>query len=809
MRIIKYCKADSNDINPSELAEVIDADIYIYGESGSGKTTLMESASGINRRKFILSSDYTKVNIKTANATVRFNFYINDLKEKKAGLAFYGEIRLVLLDMTKPNAFDEFRSWWEFASGYLYPNCSIIMLATKADLVDQHQVSMPQVIDYAITLDKTTRQFAGVVFVNAQDDSAVADLFQLLAQECLWHKKKVETAPEVQDDLPWLESSRAVVPKAKKRFSHVACFMSGLPSYNSKLKQTEERVLESLLQLMLTKPNNMIMPGNGLFVLNADKINQTVMIAKTIHEIYCHDEFEHYCSENSLDEIIETYMETLTEFVAPQLCVLIMETKNINSHVVPVFAYALFLRYGSVAMMDDNLNPIVIPIGPITENTTLAALTLDWLRALKVSSALFYFKEDLYLNRINHADITEALASLDKNQLILSPDNVMSEFKPRHLSHDESPFQQWLRYYLEAINNSSSKPSNINMLVNYMQFVERKYMILKALLRELSLSCFSVRQMESKTGRDLRQQLMNNIIAAVVSKKLNGLAAIHQFLKANITEEPLSLKIRHVALDIYFMMGVHNANTISELKIVYSQRAYIRLPQVIDRQVVAINTVQPGSMLFTFYYLNQHQFPQVNHVQLLNNIGDDIRVLHAYIGKNKRQVAVTPMAKQPAFYWIYAPNDISVLKRVQDLMHYCARLGWGFDFNSMRQTTIEESRRLYGPTVPPNSNHSQMLIANKKDQFNQSSLENCVRFLIQFLMPQLRPEKQLNYFCSSLVLLLYQSAYLLPKVKMFVDTELQESKGKVKVSSLVHSFFYSKSTSLKFLKGVIPVSLLE
>lgn len=790
MRIIQYYQDDelsvSQPIN-SAANKTVDSELFLYGGSGIGKGQLIRVAQGAAFEPYPspLKEERTDLSINFGNQTVKFSVYQSPEREKGAGLAFYGQIRLLVVDMTSRASLDECKKVWEsFATGYQFDKTSIFLVATKADLTSEYELGTDELVVYGESLAEKHRQFAGLVFVSAKNPESIHSLMRLIAQEALWHKGLAErpafkNSPAPSDIL--INQGNFSVPAIKRKYFIT---FSDIPFVNCITNElSAQKVLENILGGRETKGNTLLAKRMPSRMGYASGYGQHMPDHKyrAVRDLFRSDgNFDYFDSIKEIQEYCAPFFAQLKTF---SMCII---GEVVDEELVQVFAMNLISFKEKVD--DRQYYQSILPLGVINEQTTLGELTHNWRSAVTLAQALYHF----YLAPVKEPSRQMIADQKDDRVLPYVIDDGRYTFYNQDLTGSEDNFPEFntaLRNTLDKIKNAPVLYGEDHSTYNLIDFSRLKFALLTGMQQQIVARTADIDLINNPDLRSTLIQLLELIYhmtfkkggekELVISSEHDVYALINRAKSTLLTErmarpqaasesnmarllsnEGSLQALRSFAIDVLFLNRIKAARSVHELKELVYLKAYLSMPPAIRKNYLPIQDSHIGSMFFTFFYLNQFNVPQVNHVQLLAQ-QELPKVFHAYIGRNKSEVGITRMSSEAAFYQVISPHDTNILQRVVSYMPFTAKWGIQFDFPSMRKATSSESNEYYGPLVPQYQNNTEQLLFQQRLAFSKEDIIDALVFLLHY---RFVPDQPLNYeqgyFCSWIVLLLYQAAYL-------------------------------------------------
>jgi GTPase SAR1 family protein len=788
MRIIQFYQsnhqpASSQSDNPAN--KKVDSELFIYGGSGVGKGELIKVAQGAEFDPYPspLKEERTDLIVPYGNQEVRFSVFQSPEREKGAGLAFYGQIRLLIVDMTSRASLDECKKVWEsFATGYQFDKTSIFLVATKSDLTQEYELSNDELVAYGESLAEKHRQFAGLAFVSAANPESVHGLMQIIAQEALWHKGLAEQPVFKNSPDPFIalaNQSNSVEPSVKRKYFITFCDIPVVTCITNEL--SAQAVLNDVLSNRGKRNKKILikrMPARMGYANHLEETrNQGYRTVRTLFDSGA--DFNYFDSIKEIQGYCASFFAQLKTF---GLCII---GEVVDDNLVQVFALNLISFKEKVE--DHQYYQSILPLTAIDEQTTLGELTRTWREAVTLAQAVYHF------NLSPVKEPSRQMIAEQGDQLVLPYviDDGRRSIYSQHLtsSEDDLPeFNTMLAMTLDSIKNTPVLYGVDYTTYNLINFIRLKFTLMTGMQQQILARTADIElinnadlrstliqlleliyHMTFKKGREKQLVISSEHDVYSILKKANSTLLSERMalpglvseknLRYLLTDEASLHVLRSFAIDVLFLNRVKAAKMVHELKGLIYLKAYVSMPPTISKRYLALQDSHIGSMFFTFFYLNQFNVPQVNHVQLLAQ-QELPKVFHAYIGRNKSEVGITRMSSEAGFYLVISPKDSAVLQRVSAYMLFTSKWGIQFDFPSMRKATLKESNEYYGPLAPQYQHNAEQLLFQQRLAFNKEDILDALIFLLHHhFIPDQEPGYSQGYFCSWIVLLLYQAAY--------------------------------------------------
>jgi GTPase SAR1 family protein len=835
MRIIQYFHSDQLTVSfrtDTPVSKAVDSELFLYGGSSVGKGQLIRVAQGAEFDPYPspLKEERTDLLINAGNQAVHFSVYQSPEREKGAGLAFYGQIRLLVVDMTSRASLDECQKVWEsFATGYQFDKTSIFLVATKADLTQEYELSTDELVAYGEKLAEKHRQFAGLAFVSAKNPKSINGFMRIIAQEALWHKGLAEqpvfkNSPAPSNSMVNQDHFSVLTTKRKYFISFtdipfVTCITNELGA---------QKVLKNILEGRETKRNTLLAKRMPVRMAYASDSGAPMPSEKygVVRDLFRSGGDSNYF--DSIKEIQEYCAPFFAQLKTFSMCII---GEVVDDNLTQVFALNLISFKEKVD--DRQYYQSILPLGAIDEQTTLGELTRNWRSAVTLAQALYHF----YLAPIKEPSRQMIADQEDGLVLPYVIDDGRYTFYNQDLTRSEDNFPEFntaLRTTLDQIKSTPGLYGQDHSTYTLIDFSRLKFALLTGMQQQVMARTADIDLINNPDLRSTLIQLLEliyhmtfkkggekqfvissehdvySILNMAKSSLLTLRVALSESVSANnmaylLSNETSLQALRSFAIDVLFLNRIKAARSVHELKGLVYLKAYVSMPPAIRKNYLSLQDSHIGSMFFTFFYLNQFDVPQVNHVQLLAQ-QELPKVFHAYIGRNKSEIGITRMSSEAAFYQVISPHDGNILQRVASYMPFTAKWGIQFDFPSMRKATSSESNEYYGPLVPQYQNNAEQLLFQQRLAFSKEDIIDALVFLLHYrFIPEQPLGYEQGYFCSWIVLLLYQAAYLDALLEKEIKRDQPDISSTEECKRYALSFFAHKGND--YFIDAIPQGL--
>ena len=728
----------------------ITSDIYIYGNCELLKWFRM-ALFHASDEALVVDDDVDLVSTSVGGYSIQFSVYQHTLREQFLGASLFGQIRLIVIDMSSRHDFNLLEndcatktpSWISFATAFSYEALSIMLVGIQTRDTQYDDVTAKELVTLGAKLAEKNHQFCGVALVNTKVPASFQKLLQVLGHECLWLRKLIKH-PLHFDDRDALSYIEEPLPSALKQQDASEYYLA-LNSFSYELEQ-------GLLCLLGTEKPISIETDIKFRYDGTKKLLRFSTLTKALE-----------CLKNTRDPYILLGYKNETPHLLYSYQYINSQIKDANNHCLiavsfidlPIDINKLFIKLRSIYKIQYAINWCLPQHYGLVASLLympnydggLSSPIPD--RLLNQTKPLGYKNPWSKWRTLFDSEFEYLVKRACELFLIFVIDNK----KMRRLERARAE-----TYHLKGIHDLSDKGLAL------IEFAWRKHKIILWIFQRI---------INMLTGKAVYLPVSIGQIANTLSLRIKDIYfgtskwTHHSRMSLNSPQDIFNTlqadELRNFALECLFCNKISQAASLDELERLIALRSNIMLPKLLRRHYLTPSIDTRGAMVFSFFFLSPFGIPQVNHVQI--NMCNT--VFHAYWNGDKKGVGLTRMVKYPSYQLLFMPKKREILPRLFEFIDYLCGLNLDFNVAEMQAAIRKERNEMYGAIPALSTSHEQKI----EDETILPALEFLFYY---FLKPNLVPLnfKATGFFCSWIVCLIYQAAFLADAVEHYIKHEV-------------------------------------